>query len=106
MTETASLVLALAAGGLLGAMFFGGLWWTIRRGLSSQHPALWFFSSLLLRTAILLAGFYVMALDGWRTLLASLLGFVAARLVVTWFTWESGRVRSVQLPEGGHAPQP
>ena len=104
MNETASLVLALAAGVLLGVIFFGGLWWTIHRGLSSQHPALWFLSSLLLRTAIVLAGFYVMALDGWRTLLAGLIGFVAARLAVTWFTREPGRVRSAQLPEGSHAP--
>ncbi len=106
MTETVSLVLALTGGVLLGAFFFGGLWWTIRRGLSSQHPALWFLASLLLRTAIVLAGFYVMAVDGWRTLLAGLIGFVAARLAVTWFTRESGPARSAQLPEGGHAPQP
>ena len=29
------LVLALLAGGVLGAMFFGGLWWTVRRGAAS-----------------------------------------------------------------------
>ncbi len=104
MAETASLVLALATGVLLGAIFFGGLWWTIRKGLSSQRPALWFLSSLLLRTAMVLAGFYVMARDGWRTLLAGLIGFVAARVVVSWFTRVPGRIRSVQLPEGSHAP--
>ena len=36
-------------GGLLGTMFFGGLWWTVRTGVSSQRPALWFLGSLVLR---------------------------------------------------------
>ena len=30
MNETLALVLALVTGVLLGAMFFGGLWWTVR----------------------------------------------------------------------------
>jgi F1F0 ATPase subunit 2 len=46
------------AGVLLGAIFFGGLWWTVRKGVSSKRPALCFFGSLLLRTSIALAGFY------------------------------------------------
>jgi F1F0 ATPase subunit 2 len=97
-------VLALTTGVLLGVVFFGGLWWTIRRGLSSEHAALWFFASLFLRTSIVLAGFYVVASDSWKTLLACILGFVAARLVVTWFTRLPGQIRPAQLPEGSHAP--
>ena len=58
MNETLTLALALAAGVLLGAIFFGGLWWTVRKGVSSQRPALWFLGSLLLRMSIALAGFY------------------------------------------------
>ncbi len=52
-----ALVLPLIAGVLLGMFFFGGLWWTIRRGVSSKQPAALFFFSLLLRTGIALAGF-------------------------------------------------
>ena len=33
MTETLTLVLAWVAGGALGAMFFGGLWWTVQKAL-------------------------------------------------------------------------
>ena len=40
------LVLILLAGALLGSVFFGGLWWTVRRGVLSTQPALWFFGSL------------------------------------------------------------
>jgi F1F0 ATPase subunit 2 len=82
MNETLSLVLALA-GVLLGAIFFGGLWWTVRKGISSKQPALWFFGSLLLRTSIALVGFYFIARGHWERLLVCLLGFVMARLIVT-----------------------
>ena len=32
MNEALTLVLAWLAGGVLGAIFFGGLWWTVRKG--------------------------------------------------------------------------
>ena len=57
MNEFLSLAPALAAGLLLGAIFFGGLWWTVRKGVSSKRPALWFFGSMLLRMSIALAAF-------------------------------------------------
>lgn len=83
MHETLSLVLAWMAGGVLGTMFFGGLWWTVRKGVSSPLPALWFVGSLLLRTSLTLAGMYVVSGGQWDRLLPCLLGFVMARLVVT-----------------------
>src|SRR5277367_5708651 len=84
MNETLTLMFAWPAGMLLGTIFFGGLWWTIRIGLTSKQPALWFFVSLLLRTSIVLVGFLVLARGHWQRLVAGLLGFVAARLIVTW----------------------
>ena len=83
MTETLTLVLAWVAGGALGAMFFGGLWWTVQKTLSSTRPAFWFFGSLLLRMTFALAGFYFVAGGHWQRLLACLAGFVVARLIVT-----------------------
>ena len=52
--------------GLLGAFFFGGLWWTVRRAISSDQPALWFFGSLLLRMGITLVGFYFVGQEHWE----------------------------------------
>ena len=86
MNETPTLVLAWMAGGLLGTIFFGGLWWTVRQGIRSRQPALWFLGSLLLRTGIVLAGLYFVADRHWERLLACLLGFVMARLAVTRLT--------------------
>ena len=82
MNEAPTLVLAWLAGGLLGAIFFGGLWWTVRWGASSPRPARWFFGSLLLRMSAVVAGFYFVGHGNWERLLASLLGFIVARFIV------------------------
>jgi len=83
MSDAPALVLALLAGATLGTLFFGGLWWTVRRGLSSSRPALLFLGSLLLRTAIAVAGFVLVSRGDLRRLLACLLGFFLARILVT-----------------------
>ena len=90
MNEILTLVLALVTGVLLGTLFFGGLWWTVRKGVSSKQPAFWFFGSLLLRTSIVLAGFYFIAGGRWERLLVCLLGFVMVRLIVTRLIRPSG----------------
>jgi F1F0 ATPase subunit 2 len=76
------IALALLSGILLGVIFFGGLWWTVRRGLLSPVPALWFSASSLIRTGMALGGFYVVSQAEWRRLLACLIGFFLARIVV------------------------
>ncbi len=86
MTEVWSLVLALVTGVLLGAVFFGGLWWTVSRMASSKRPALLLLGSLLLRTSVALGGFYLIARGHWERLLVCLLGFVLARILVTLLT--------------------
>ena len=86
MNEALTLALVWAAGGMLGAVFFGGLWWTVRKGLFSRWAPLWFLGSLVLRTGIALAGFYAVSAGRWERMLACLLGFVTARFVVTRLT--------------------
>jgi F1F0 ATPase subunit 2 len=86
MSETMILALALAAGVLLGGIFFGGLWWTVQRAVFSTSPALWFLGSMLLRTGITLAGFYFVSRGHWLRLLTCLLGFLLARVVVMRLT--------------------
>jgi F1F0 ATPase subunit 2 len=104
MNEPLSLASALVTGVLLGAIFFGGLWWTVRQGVSSKRVALWFFGSLLLRMGVALAGFYFVAGGHWERLLLCLLGFVMVRVAVTWLTRPPGENQPPQALEGGHAP--
>jgi F1F0 ATPase subunit 2 len=86
MREMLVLVLALFSGVLLGTIFFGGLWWTVRRGVLSNQPAIWFLGSLLLRTFIAVTGFYFVMQGDWRRLLVCLLGFLLARICVVRLT--------------------
>ena len=104
MNETLPLALAWLAGGALGAIFFGGLWWTVRKGVSSSRPALWFLGSGLLRMSIVLAGFYFVSGGQWKRLLACLVGFFIARVVVTWLTRASGDTPNLPSQEARHAP--
>ena len=86
MSDLLPLSAALLAGATLGSLFFGGLWWTVQKGLASDHPALWFLGSTLLRTGVVVVGFYFISSGDWRRLLACLLGFLIARVFVTRFT--------------------
>ena len=109
MNETLALMLAWVAGGALGAIFFGGLWWTIRKGLSSPQTALWFVGSLLLRMTIVLGGFYFVARahgqGQWQRMLVCLLGFVMARVVVTRLTRPPDEKQILAGREASHASQ-
>ena len=103
MNESVSLMDALIAGVLLGTMFFGGLWWTVRQGVSAKRPALWFLGSLLLRTGIVLAGFYFVAGGHWERLLLCLLGFVIGHFIVTRLTGPPVGHHNSPAKEAGHA---
>lgn len=103
MNETLSLVMALLAGLLLGAIFFGGLWWTVQKGLSSRRPELWFLGSLLLRTSTAVAGFYFVSGGHWGRLLVCLLGFVIVRRIVMRLTRQPAEEQNQLTTEAGHA---
>jgi F1F0 ATPase subunit 2 len=78
--------LSVLTGLLLGMVFFGGLWWTVRLGLPSGYAALWFSGSFLLRAAIVVAGFLYTARGDWRRVAGCGAGFLAARLMVVRLT--------------------
>lgn len=86
MNETLMYFLAGSAGLGLGVVFYGGLWWTIRKGLSSPTPAWWFLGSFIVRMAVMVSGFLLVSNGHWQRLVACLLGFFVARIVVAWLT--------------------
>ena len=104
MNETLMLVVASVTGLVLGAIFFGGLWWTVRKGVSSPRPALWFLGSTLLRMSIVLAGFYFVGRGHWDRMLVCLLGFVIARFLVMRLTRTPVENPNSAAKEAGHAP--
>jgi F1F0 ATPase subunit 2 len=102
MDEPLPLLLAAAAGMVIGALFFGGLWWTLRRALTSRWAPLWFAFSMLGRTLLAVSGFYLVSSGHWQRVPACLLGFLLARAAVTWLT----RPREDAPQEATHAAQP
>jgi len=96
--------LAVATGLLLGAIFFGGLWWTVRKGMTSKSPVLLFLGSLLLRTGVVVAGFYAVSDGHWQRLLACLLGFAIARFIVTRLAGSPLQHYGAPAKEPSHAP--
>ncbi|MHC1768818.1 MAG: ATP synthase subunit I [Verrucomicrobiia bacterium] len=104
MNETLMGGVAGVTGLVLGAIFFGGLWWTVRKGVSSPRPALWFVGSMLLRTGIVLTGFYLVGGGDWKRLLICLLGFVIARFFVMRLTRAPVEHPNSQAKEARHAP--
>ncbi len=82
MIEQVLTACALFTGVFIGLLFFGGLWWTVQKAMSSKQPGLLFAASMLLRTILALAGFYLIGRGSWQRLLVSLLGFMLGRIVV------------------------
>jgi F1F0 ATPase subunit 2 len=77
-----ALALSLAAGLALGAMYFGGLWWTVRRLPAARRPALFTLGSYLGRNALAAAGLWLVMAGDWRRLAAALAGMLLVRLVL------------------------
>ncbi|MGK2860363.1 MAG: N-ATPase subunit AtpR [Chitinophagaceae bacterium] len=86
MNEVLYRVLVFITGLVLGILFFGGLWFTVKKSVTARMPALWIFSSFFLRIGITLIGFYFIAAGSWQRLLICLVGFIAARFIVIRFT--------------------
>lgn len=104
MTDVLPEALAALAGIGLGLFFFGGLWFTVRKGLTSDQPAVWFLGSMLLRMSVILTGFYFVSNGRWERWVACLMGFGLARLIVTWLTVPQGERRGLPAEGANHAP--
>jgi F1F0 ATPase subunit 2 len=95
------MAITIFAGLLLGTFFFGGLWFTVRKGMVAKNPALWFLVSFIIRTAVVLTGFYFIAQSDWKNILFCLGGFLVARSLITMFTKE--KKQTALHAEGGNA---
>lgn len=76
------MILAFIAGMALGMFFFGGLWFTVKKAVTSKIPGIWFFISFFLRVGVVLIGFYYISQEGWQSLIICVIGFIIARFVV------------------------
>ena len=85
MTLTTLMILAAAfvAGLTLGAFYFIALWQTVKRLPATVSPVRLMLGSLVLRMAVLTAGFYFIMGGHWERLAIALVGFVVMRKILT-----------------------
>lgn len=86
MNEIIILGLVFIAGLVLGVLFFGGLWLTVKNAVVSEKPALWFIGSFFIRMSIALIGFYYLSQGSWKNLLVAVSGFIIARYIIIYLT--------------------
>lgn len=80
MGEIYQMLLGLLAGNVMGLVFFGGLWITVRAVARSHRPMVVMVGSFLFRMTLLAVCFYVLARGTeWIGLLTGLLGIMMAR---------------------------
>lgn len=88
MPHLLQLALVFLAGVGLGIFFFGGLALTVRRLMAGGGVMLMLYS-FLLRAVVLIAGFWALARNHAEYWVACLLGFTAAKLILSKATaWE------------------
>jgi len=80
-----SIVLSLLAGVMLGSLFYGGLWFTVRRLPVARYPALLALASFWIRSLIVLAGLVLLMKQRWQYGIIALAGFTLGRLAIAKF---------------------
>lgn len=86
MSDIMMFAIAFGAGLVLGAIFYGGLYWTVKKGITAYYAGWWFTASLWLRLGIAAGGFYLIGQDDWQRYLICFAGFIIARIAVTMLT--------------------
>ena len=82
MIDPGFIILGIFVGLLSGFIFYGGLWLTVNKGVTSNRPGLLFFLSYLIRTSVVVI-LFVLTMGGSIIRLAfTLLGFIIARIIV------------------------
>jgi F1F0 ATPase subunit 2 len=76
-------IMALLAGVALGALFYGGLLYTVRRFPTWKYPRNALFFSFLLRSTLILGGFYLIVQWQPMGLFLALVSFFLTRIYYT-----------------------
>ena len=106
-SEVLNLALGILEGILLGVFFYGGLWWTIQKAISSEFTAFWFLGSMILRMGVVLTGVYFVCHENLIRIFPCLLGLFIGRIAVGYFVKVMPKVmaEATDVREGGiHAP--
>ncbi|MBN1664667.1 MAG: ATP synthase subunit I [Deltaproteobacteria bacterium] len=82
MNTTAHIIISFMAGIVLGAVYFWGLWHTLRRLSETAKPFRWMFISYTVRVCFIMTGFYFVMGGRWERLIAAMIGFLVIREIL------------------------
>ncbi|HUW58204.1 MAG TPA: ATP synthase subunit I [Planctomycetota bacterium] len=75
-------VLAVVVGVGLGLFYFGGLWWTVRRVMTSSRPNVLILVSFFGRAALTLAVLFLILQMHWALAVGSVAAMILTRVVL------------------------
>lgn len=79
----ASGIFCFIAGVLVGIVYFGGLWWTVKHLQGTESMTRLLVASWLVRNAFFLGVFFWIMQGNWQRLLAAFAGMVSVRIAMT-----------------------
>jgi F1F0 ATPase subunit 2 len=82
MFSLSALIFPFALGGLIGWVYFSGLWETVRRLPEAKSPHGLMLLSFAARTLFALGGFFILTDGQWERMAASIAGFFIVRAVL------------------------
>lgn len=82
--ELKLIIFSIISGGLTGLIYFGGLWYTVKKLPSSAVPHGLMIFSMALRLAIVLMAFLMLIRLHWIYLLIALIAFILVRQIIMY----------------------
>jgi F1F0 ATPase subunit 2 len=82
MFALSALLIPFVLGGLIGWIYFSGLWETVRRLPEARSPHGLMIFSFAVRTLFALGGFFILADGQWEHMTVALLGFIIVRAIL------------------------
>lgn len=82
MFSLPTLLIPLILGGLIGWVYFAGLWKTVRRLPDADSPYGLMILSFTARSLFALGGFYILTDGRWERATAALIGFFIMRMIL------------------------
>ncbi len=75
-------IISIIMGITLSTFYFGGLWYTVKNIESLHRPYFLMIGSYLVRTTVVLFGFYSLLVYHWSYLIVALSAFIITRQVI------------------------
>jgi len=82
MSPVLLLMVSFFGGALLGVFYFNNLWNTVKKVTDEGKQGMFLITGYFIRTAIVLAGFYMIMSGRWERIVAALAGFILMREIM------------------------